>query len=75
MDYQPYFYKCKRIKLYLYLLNHGFQPIMTIPDSKRNNYNNWLFIKTPELVLAVNKYYDDFFNNSDESDNLNIFDT
>ena len=51
------YYTCRRLKLLDFLMKHGFEVVDTIPDAHNPKYNWWRFIKTPELLEAVNEYY------------------
>lgn len=51
------YYICKRMRLLSFLIKRGFEVIETIPDANNPSFNCWLFVKTPELMTAVNEYY------------------
>lgn len=50
-------YTVKRLRLLEYLLNKGFEPYTTIPDSQNWRYKNWLFNNSPELESVINEYF------------------
>ena len=51
------YYICRRLKLLDYLQKHGFTVVDTIPDAKNPKYRCWRFVKTQELLNAVDEYY------------------
>lgn len=50
-------YCCRRLRLLEYLLNKGFEPYKTIPDSQNWKYKNWLFNNSPELESTITEYF------------------
>ena len=50
-------YTCKRWRMLTWLMERGFNPIKTIPDATRPEYNNWVFVNSPELENAINAYF------------------
>lgn len=52
------YYTCKRLKLLQYLLEHGYEPIETIPDVNNWKYKNWVFENTgADFEQCVNNYF------------------
>lgn len=50
-------YCCKRLRLLEYLLDKGFKPYTTIPDSQNWKYRNWLFKNSKELERVIEDYF------------------
>ena len=50
-------YVCRRLRLFTFLQERGFQFISTMKDKDNPNFMVWLFAKTPALVEAVEEYY------------------
>ena len=50
-------YVCKRLKLYDWLVNHGFEPFCKRRDRENYNYYVWLFDDTDELQSSITEYY------------------
>ena len=50
-------YICRRLRLLTFLQARGFQFISTMKDKDNPNFTVWMFVKTPELMEAVEDYY------------------
>lgn len=50
-------YICRRLRLLTFLQAKGFQFASTMRDRKNPNFIVWMFVKTPELMEAVEDYY------------------
>lgn len=50
-------YVCRRLRLYSYLIENGFKVEYDRPDIKNPKYTVWIFKDSPELRLAIEKYY------------------
>lgn len=48
---------CKRLRLCQYLIDRGINPCETIPDESNPKYNVFLFEETPELNVALVRYF------------------
>lgn len=48
---------CKRLRLCRYLIERGFMPYQTIPDSNNLRYSVFLFQETPELLSTLTRFY------------------
>lgn len=53
------FYVCKRLKLYDYLVQHGFMPCEQRADKYNAKYLVWIFKNSKELQNTVNTYYNE----------------
>lgn len=51
------YYICKRLRLLNYLLENGFKPYAETPDPNNIKMRWWLFSNSPELDVALNKYF------------------
>ena len=51
------FYVCKRLKLYDYLVQHGFKPCEQRADKYNAKYMVWIFNNSEELQTTINEYY------------------
>ena len=51
-------YVCRRLKLLDFLQKKGFEVIDTIPDYRNPRFKCWTFQRTPELLAAVEEYYE-----------------
>lgn len=51
-------YVCRRIRLCAFLLNNGFTYVEERKDRFNDNYKVWLFNISPELMAAVERYYE-----------------
>lgn len=50
-------YCVKRLRLLEYLLDKGFKPYATIPDSTNWKYKNWLFKNSEKLEIYIEDYF------------------
>lgn len=50
-------YFCTRPSLMLYLKDRGFEAIDTLPNKYKPEFLVWRFVKTPELMAAVDAFY------------------
>ena len=50
-------YVCRRIRLYNYLIEHGFYPFAKRRDRDNYKYYVWLFQNSQELQECVTDYY------------------
>ncbi len=53
----PKVYRCKRYKLYAFLLAKGFEPYSVEVDNKNPRFINWMYGNTPELEDAIDEYF------------------
>lgn len=50
-------YLCRRIKLYNFLCDKGFEPLQVVHDKFNSKYYNWVFEEDEKLMSAVSEYY------------------
>ena len=50
-------YVCKRLKLYNWLVNHGFEPFCKRRDRENYKYYVWMFRNSNELQDSITEYY------------------
>lgn len=53
----PKVYRCKRYKLYAFLLEKGFEPFSVQIDNQNPRFINWMYGNTPELEDAIDEYF------------------
>ena len=51
-------YVCKRLRLYTYLKENGFNELYSRPDFKNIKYLVWTFKDSRELQAKIKEYYD-----------------
>jgi hypothetical protein len=57
MKQRKEYYCCKKLRLLEALLNAGFEPYATIPDSTNWKYKNWLFYNDEKLEEFLENYF------------------
>lgn len=50
-------FRCKKLRLCVYLMDRGFVPYSTVPNTANPKYSVYLFEETPELTAAVVRYF------------------
>lgn len=57
MKHEEY-YTCKRLRMFEYLLQNGFEPESTIHDPTNYKYNWWIFKNSCELEACIEAYFE-----------------
>lgn len=58
MKFEENNYYVKRMRMYTFLINKGFEPTATIPDPNNYKFRWWVFDNTVELQEAIKEYFD-----------------
>lgn len=50
-------FRCKKLRLCVYLMDRGFTPYDTEPNTANPQYSVYLFEETPALTAALVRYF------------------
>lgn len=51
------YYFCTRLRLLDFLLKKGFKVQATLPNARNPQFKCWMFDRTPDLLAAVDEFY------------------